>query len=357
MDDADTGTSTPGTDDEGEILVQDGGDHEQRPRNPLVLALGAIVSLALVVAGVLDAGASGGGNDARSNLTLIAPAGAGGGWDSAAREAQQAMRSNGIVNNSQVLNIPGAGGTIGLNQLVTEMRGEGSTLMVMGITMLGAIQINGSGVSLEDVTPIARLTDDYDVVVVPADSPIQDMDDLVAEWEKDPGAFAFGGGSLGSVDQMIITELAIQVGIDAPEVNYIAYSGGGELATSLLSGTIKASVSGYQDFKDQIEAGRLRALAVSAPEPVESIDLPTLTELGYDVELTNWRGVVAPPDITAEERAELEAIVTEFRDSPEWQEALERNQWTDTFMIGPEFEESLARETEFVNGIWEELGY
>ncbi len=325
-------------------------------KHRLLSLIAAVVGVVLVSVAVMDASASGTGNDARSQLTLIAPAAAGGGWDGAAREAQQAMRAQGIVNNTQVVNIPGAGGTIGLSQFAG-MEGESSTMMMMGITMLGAIKINGSETDLGDVTPIARLTDDYDVVVVPADSEIQDLEDLMVEWRKDPSTFAFGGGSLGSVDQMIITQLAGQNDIDPAEVNYIAYSGGGELATSLLSGTIKASVSGYQDFADQIEAGRLRALAVSAPEPVESIPLPTLKELGYDVELTNWRGIVAAPGITAEQEAELEAIVTEFVATPEWRDALERNQWTNTFMVGAEFEESLARETELVNGIWAELGY
>lgn len=330
---------------------------DTRRRHPVVLGLAALAALALVVAGVLDAAASGGGNTARSNLTIYAPAAAGGGWDSAARETQQALRDDGVVNNAQVENIPGAGGTIGLNQLVTQLSGDTTTLMMMGITMLGAIQVNGSDVSLDEVTPIARLTEDYDVVVVPAESPIQSMDQLVAEWKKDPRQFAFGGGSLGSVDQMIITRLATESGIDAPDVEYIAYSGGGELATSLLSGTIKASVSGYADFEDQIAAGRLRALAVSAPEPVESIDLPTLIEEGYDVDLTNWRGVIAPPGISAEDKAELEAIVTEMHASPAWKEALDRNDWTDTFLVGEDFEAYLDEQTEFVDGIWAELGY
>jgi putative tricarboxylic transport membrane protein len=326
------------------------------PKHRLLSLTAGAVGVVLVGAAVVDASASGTGNDARSQLTLIAPAAAGGGWDGAAREAQQSMRAQSIVNNTQVVNIPGAGGTIGLSQFAG-MEGESSTMMMMGITMLGAIKINGSETDLGDVTPIARLTDDYDVVVVPADSEIQDLEDLMSEWRQDPSTFAFGGGSLGSVDQMIITQMAGQNDIDPAEVNYIAYSGGGELATSLLSGTIKASVSGYQDFADQIEAGRLRALAVSAPEPVESIPFPTLKELGYDVELTNWRGIVAAPGITAEQEAELEAIVTEFVATPEWRDALERNQWTDTFMVGAEFEESLARETELVNGIWADLGY
>jgi putative tricarboxylic transport membrane protein len=316
----------------------------------------AILGITAVALASVNASASGSGDDARNRLTLIAPAGAGGGWDGAAREAQQAMRAQGIVNNAQVVNIPGAGGTIGLTKFAG-MEGESSSLMLMGITMLGAININGSDTTLEDVTPIARITEDYDVLVVPADSPYNSVDDLVSAWKQDPDSFAFGGGSLGSVDQMIITQLAQAGGIEPTAVNYIAYSGGGELATSLMSGTIKASVSGYVDFADQIEAGRLKALAVSAPEPVESIDVPTLKELGYDISLTNWRGIVAAPGITPEKKQVLQDIVTEVVQTPEWKDAIERNQWTDRFLAGEEFERFIDAESEAVNNIWNELGY
>ncbi|APX01425.1 MULTISPECIES: Bug family tripartite tricarboxylate transporter substrate binding protein [unclassified Arthrobacter] len=316
----------------------------------------AVLGITAVALASVNASASGSGDDARNRLTLIAPAGAGGGWDGAAREAQQAMRAQGLVNNAQVVNIPGAGGTIGLTKFAG-MEGESSTLMLMGITMLGAININGSDTTLEDVTPIARITEDYDVLVVPANSPYNSVDELVSAWKRNPGSFAFGGGSLGSVDQMIITQLAQAGGIEPTAVNYIAYSGGGELATSLMSGTIKASVSGYVDFADQIEAGRLKALAVSAPEPVESIDVPTLKELGYDISLTNWRGMVAAPGITPEQKQVLQDIVTEVVQTPEWKDAIERNQWTDRFLAGEEFERFIADESEAVNNIWNELGY
>ncbi|MBD7994787.1 tripartite tricarboxylate transporter substrate binding protein [Arthrobacter sp. Sa2CUA1] len=320
------------------------------------MAVFAVLGAAAVVMASVDASASGSGDDARSQLTIIAPAGAGGGWDGAAREAQQAMRAQGIVNNAQVVNIPGAGGTIGLTKFAG-MEGENTTVMMMGITMLGAININGSETTLEDVTPLARITEDYDVLVVPADSPYNSVDELVSDWQQNPKSFAFGGGSLGSVDQMIITQLAQASGIDPTAVNYIAYSGGGELATSLMSGTIKASVSGYVDFADQIEAGRLKALAVSAPEPVGSIDVPTLKELGYDIELTNWRGIVGPPGISDEQKQELQAILAEVVETPQWRDAIERNQWTDRFLAGEEFERFIAEETSAVNDIWNDLGY
>lgn len=326
------------------------------PARAVLRVVAVIAAVILTVVGVIDASRSTEGASVRSALTLIAPAKAGGGWDGLAREMQQSLRAEGIVNNAQVVNIPGAGGTIGLSQL-TQMHGDTNTLMVMGIVMLGAIRINGSGVDLGDVTPIARLTDDYDVVVVPADSPYNSMDDLVADWRKDPAKFAFGGGSLGSLDQMIIAQIATEAGIDPTAVNYLAHSGGAELATALLSGTIAASVSGYADFEDQIEAGRLKVLAISAPEKVDYVKAPTLIEQGYNVSLTNWRGVVAPPGLSEQQVAELQAIVSELVASPSWQEALSRNNWEDSSLIGDDFVGNLAEETSRVDGIWSELGY
>lgn len=322
----------------------------------VVSVIAAVVGVALVAFGVVDANNSTAGADARSALSLIAPADAGGGWDSTAREAQQALRGESIVNNPQVVNVPGAGGTIGLSQL-SGMNGDATTMMVTGITMLGAIHINGSGIDLDDVTPIARLTDDYDVVVVPADSPINSMDDLVDEWRANPDSFPFGGGSLGSLDQMIIAQIAGEAGIDPTSVNYLAHSGGAELATALLAGTITASVSGYADFEDQIDAGRLKMIGVSAQEPVDGIDAPTLIESGYDVSLTNWRGLVAPPGLTDEERANLEDIASEMIASDTWVDAMERNNWTDTSLIGEDFTTNLDEETAIVDGIWSDLGY
>lgn len=326
------------------------------PRRVVLTTVATVVGAGLVVGGVRDAASGDTGATARSQLNLIAPASAGGGWDGAAREIQQVMRSDGIVNSTQVLNIPGAGGTIGLNE-VAQMEGETQTLMMMGITMLGAIRVNSSPRTLQDVTPIARLTDDYDVLVVPADSPYDSVEALVTDWAADPNAFAFGGGSLGSVDQMIIAQLAQAAGIDVLDVNYVAYSGGGELATSLLSGTIKASVSGWADFSDQVEAGRLKALAVSAAEPVDFIDVPTLRDEGYDVTLTNWRGIVAPPGLDDASVRELEDIMTEVVESASWRDTLQRNQWTDTFLVGQEFRDDLAEQTATVNEIWTGLGY
>ncbi|MBY6351531.1 Bug family tripartite tricarboxylate transporter substrate binding protein [Rhodococcoides corynebacterioides] len=321
----------------------------------LTRALGAVAVAAAVTVAGIDAASSASGSDARAKLTMIAPAAAGGGWDLVARESQQALRSDGIVNNAQVVNVPGAGGTIGLSQLET-LTGQPTTLMVTGTVMLGGIAINDSPVTLQDTVPVARLAEDFEVFVVPRDSPYQNLDDFLDAWRANPGGLPIGGGSLGGIDHIVSGQLAQQADIDPAAINYIAFSGGGEVLTSLLSNTVGIAVSGYNDFRDQIEAGNVRALAVAAPEPVPGIDTPTFIEQGYDVDLVNWRGLVAPPGVSDTDRQTLIDIVTEMVDTEQWATAVERNRWKESLLTGDEFGEFLAAEQDRISDILRELG-
>lgn len=317
--------------------------------------IGVALLVPLVGAAAWDARSAGTVSGARTGLTIIAPASPGGGWDTLARRLQGTMRETGVVTNPQVLNIPGAAGTIGLAQL-QQMEGRDDVLMVTGTVMVGGVEINDSPVGFDDVTPIARTTDDYEVIVVPADSPLESVDDLVAAWQEDPGAVAVGGGSLGGTDQLLAAQLALEVGVPATEVNYIAYSGGGEAIQALLSGASDVGISGYNEFADQIEAGTLRALAMSAPEPQPEIGIPTLYELGYDVHQGNWRGVLAPPGLTEEERQELTDIVSETLATPEWEQVLETNAWVDAELTGEDFTAFIDEEVARIQAILEEAG-
>ncbi|MUN63044.1 tripartite tricarboxylate transporter substrate binding protein [Kocuria sediminis] len=292
------------------------------------------------------------GSDIRSNLTLIAPAGAGGGWDTFMREQQQAMRANGLVNNTQVVNIPGAAGTIGLGQLST-MEGQANTLMVTGAGLVAGVAQLDSAVTHDDVRPIARVVEEYDVVVVPADSPYETIDELVQAWRANPAEVAWTGG--GTFDQLVITELALEAGVEPSETTYIPKSGGGESTQALITGTADAATSGYMDVADQIEAGRLKALGMAAPQRLDGVEIPTLTEQGYEVDLANWRAVLAPPGITDEEFAELRTLLEESVATPEWQEAVERNKWTEVYLAGEEFDEFMASEQERIAMLVEEI--
>lgn len=316
-------------------------------------AAGACIALTLA-AGV-QAHNSGAASGARTSLTQLVGASPGGGWDTVARELQHSMRENSIVSNPRVLNAPGAAGTIGLEQLF-QMDGKSDMLMVTGTVMVGGIAVNNTPHKLTDTKPIARLADDYEAIVVPADSEFQTLEQLMDAVKKNPGSISFGGGSLGGTDHLLAGLLAQEIGVSPTEINYVPFAGGGDAISALLSRSVTAGVSGYIEFSDQVEAGNLRLLGIAAPEPVEGVPGPTLKEAGYSSYLPNWRGLVAPPGITDEERDELVAIVRETTNTAEWQDTLARNRWVDSYQDGPEFEEFINNETERIQEIIKELG-
>lgn len=293
------------------------------------------------------------GDDFHSALTLVAPAAAGGGWDTFAREFQQAQKANGLVGNVQVVNMPGAGGTIALSNVAT-LEGEATTMLVGGTGLLAATQQYDSEKTMDDVTNLAVLFEEYDVIVVPEDSPYETLDDLIAAWRDDPAALPWTGG--GSFDQLVMTDFALAAGIDPIETTYISSDGGGEAIQALLNGTAAAAAGGYADNIDQIETGRLRPLALVAEEPVDAIDIPTAVEQGYDVTLSNWRSLSAPPGITEEQAEGLDELIVETIDTPEWEDAMERYHWTANVVTGDELAPFLAEESERIARLYEEMG-
>ncbi|WP_233568844.1 tripartite tricarboxylate transporter substrate binding protein [Kocuria soli] len=323
-------------------------------RRPLPLVIWAIFAVVVVgVATAFSVRAAEQGEDIRANMTYLAPAGPGGGWDTFMREMQQADTSNNLVGNVQVVNVPGAAGTIGLGRIST-MEGDASSIMVTGAGLVAGVEQLNSPVSHDDVTPIARVVEEYDVVVVPADSPYDSIDDLVADWQKDPGSIVWTGG--GSFDQLVMSEFALAAEVDPAKTSYLPNSGGGEATQALITGTADAATSGYQDVADQIESGRLKALGLAAPQRMDGVDISTLSEQGYEVDLANWRAIVAPPGISDEERENLTELVRETIETPEWQNAVDRNSWTENYLDGPELETFLNDERTRIAGLYEEMG-
>lgn len=290
------------------------------------------------------------------NLTLIAPANPGGGWDQTARAMQTVLQDEGLVSRVQVQNIPGAGGTIGLAQFVTTEAGEGDALLGAGQTLQGAVITNKAAVTLDQVTPLARTVGEFEIIVVPVDSPIQTVDDLVAMLKADPGAVSWGGGSVGSTDHIVAGLIMKAIGADLSKLNYIAHSGGGEALTSILGGHVTVGISGYGEFGPQVEAGTLRALALSSEERLPGVDIPTLKEEGVDVAFFNWRGIFAAPDVPAEDLAALGAALDAMAKSQAWQDIITERQWTDLYLPAAEFATFLAEDRVVMEGILTELG-
>lgn len=289
-------------------------------------------------------------------LTITAPAGAGGGWDAASRSLQEVMMTTGAAKSVQVINVPGAGGTVGLAQFVGQAKGSSNQLLVAGITLVGASISNRSPVDLMQVIPLARLTGDPLVIVVPKDSPIKTMADLQATIGKDVAKAIWVGGSAGGADHILAALVTKASGQDPAKVNYVAYSGGGESLAAMLGGQATAGVSGYGEWEGQIKSGDLRALAISYPEPIPGIEAKPLKAQGFDIELVNWRGVFAGPGVEGKELEALQAAVEKTVKSGEWQTVLKARGWTDYYAPSEEFKSFIGSETERVRTILTSIG-
>ena len=293
---------------------------------------------------------------AQQELRIMAPAGPGGGWDSLARSIQQVLTQTGLARSVQVTNVTGAGGTVGLAQFVGGAKGDPRQLMVNGLVMVGAILTNKSPVTLDQVTPIARLTGDPLVIVVPANSPHKTVADLAAAAKADPAKVTWAGGSAGGADHILAALFLKAAGADPSKVNYVAFSGGGEALAAMLGGRVTAGISGYGEFESQIKTGKLRALALSSGERMAGADVPTLKEQGINVEMVNWRAVVAGPDITSEQRAALTDTMERMAKSKEWADVLKARGWENYYLGGEPFAAFLKEEQVRVGGILRSVG-
>jgi putative tricarboxylic transport membrane protein len=291
---------------------------------------------------------------AADGLRIIAPAKPGGGWDGLARALADTMTAAG-AKGITVENVPGAGGTVGLAQLVDQEKGKGNVLMVNGLVMLGAILTNKSPVNLGMTTPIARLTGEYEVVVVNAASPIKTLADLSAAIKADAGKVAMAGGSAGGTDHILAGLIVKASGGDVSKLNYVPFSGGGEALAAILGGHVTAGISGYSEWAGQIASGELRVLGLSAAEKQAGIDAPTLKEQGVDVVLANWRAVVAPPGIDDASKQALLAAVDATVKSDAWKAVLAEKKWTDLYLAGDDFAKLIDAEnaatTEILKGV------
>jgi putative tricarboxylic transport membrane protein len=295
--------------------------------------------VALAAAGTLPMSAR-----ANASIKMMIPANPGGGWDTTGRALGKALQEAGAASSVTFENKGGAAGAIGLAQFVNASKGDPNAIMVMGAVMLGGIITGKPPVSLTQATPIARLTSEYNVFVVPADSPLKTMKDVVEQMKKDPGSVKWGGGSRGSTEHIAAAMIAREVGVDAAKINYVPFRGGGEATAAILGGNITVGGSGYSEFAQYIESGKMRAIAVTSAARLKGINVPTLKEQGINVELGNWRGVYGAPGITPEQAKALGDAILKATKTKSWAESMEKNGWTSAWMVGPQFAEFVDRE-------------
>ena len=274
---------------------------------------------------------------AAGNVKMMIPANPGGGWDTTGRALGKALTDAKVADTVTYDNKGGAAGALGLAQFVNGSKGDPNALMVMGAVMLGGIITGKPPVSLSQATPIARITSEYNVFVLPANSPFKTMADVVAQLKKDPGSVKWGGGSRGATEHIAAAMIAQRVGVDPSKINYVAFRGGGEATAAILGGNVTIGGSGYSEFSEYIKVGKMKAIAVTSAKRLPGVDVPTLKEQGIDVELGNWRGVYGAPGISAEQRKALTDMVLAAVKTPSWAESMKKNEWTPAVLSGEAF--------------------
>jgi putative tricarboxylic transport membrane protein len=313
-----------------------------------------------LIAGTAAAGvglrANPAGAQALQRLNILVPSGPGGGWDQTGRTMEFALRTSGAIREFRYEHVAGGSGALGLSRFLSARRGQGDALMVSGMVMVGALAANRSPVKLLDAIPLARLTGEFEVVVVPAASPLTSMAGLIARLKANPGAVSWAGGAAGGSDHILAGMIAKFAGVDPRRLAYVAYAGGGQAQAAVLGNQVTCAVNGYAEMSEQIRAGKLRALALSSDVRQPGINIPTLKEQGVDVELFNWRGVFGAPGISEVQKNALLALIDAMAKGPIWRAELQKKNWTDIYLSGDAFARYLRDETARITTVVSDLG-
>lgn len=294
--------------------------------------------------------------EALNRLEIIAPAAPGSGWDQAARAVQDSLRAAKLAKSPEVKNVPGASGTVALAQ-VAPQKGKEDLWIASGLAMMSGVISNGTNVTLDDLTPLARLMGEYEVIVTPKGSPYKTVDELFAAIKKNPKAVSIAGGSAGSADHIFIGLLAKHYGVKPADVNYVPYSGGGEATTAILGGKVQAGVSGLSEFSAQIKEGKMSGLLISSAQQVEGVQFAqTAADIDKGLEFQNWRSMMAPTGVSDELKTQYTEAIKQMHASQGWKDTLKKNAWNDNFIAGDEFATWLKEENTRVKGVLDDLG-
>jgi putative tricarboxylic transport membrane protein len=288
-------------------------------------------------------------------LTLIAPAAPGGGWDGTARAMAEVLQQAGLVKSVKVENVPGAGGTVGLAQFAKKT-GDAKTVMVSGLVMVGAVLTNKSPVGLDKITPLARLTSEWQAIAVPASSDIKSVADLTKKLKENTAAVTWGGGSAGGTDHITAALFAKAVGADPSKINYIAHSGGGEAMASIIGGHVTLGLNSVSELEPQVKAGKLRWIAISSEKRMPGIDAPTFKEAGVDLVLGNWRAVIGAPELSEADKKKLVDLFDQMAKSEQWKKKLQEKAWLDNYLSGAAFDAYLKEENARITDILKSVG-
>ncbi|HCX81105.1 MAG: twin-arginine translocation pathway signal protein [Curvibacter sp. RIFCSPHIGHO2_12_FULL_63_18] len=271
-------------------------------------------------------------NKLAAKLRIVIPANPGGGWDQTGRALGTAMISAGVIDEVEYENKGGKGGTLGLAHYAEKYNADANTLLMGGTVMVGAVALQKPAVDLSAIQPVARLTSDYLVMVVAANSPIKSVSDLTVSMKANLKGVPVAGGSAGGVDHIFAGVFARAAGANPEDLNYQPFASGVDVVSAVLSGKAAVGISGYSEFSAQLAGGQLRAIGVSSRKP--SFGIPAIREQGVQAEMSNWRAVFTGKGVSAGRQTEMLEAVRLATQHDAWKTTLKQNHWDASWMAG-----------------------
>ncbi|MFN3987011.1 MAG: tripartite tricarboxylate transporter substrate binding protein [Rhodocyclaceae bacterium] len=290
-------------------------------------------------------------------VEYIAPANPGGGWDTLIRTTARVLQEEKLADqNFAPINIPGGGGAVAWAQLAAQ-KGNPHKLFAASPPIILVPLSGASRFNHKDFTPIARLITDYSILLVRADAPYKTAGELFEAIKARPGLSVGGGSAPGSMDHISVASAASAAGLNAAQLNYIAFSGGGEAMTNLLGGHVEAVITGAGEAGAQLQGGQIRALAVSSPERLAALpDVATYKEQGIDFTFDIWRGIMGPPDMPEAAVRYYEDLYARMLQTEGWAKARDQLGWIDAYQNSAEFGAFLDGQLDQFSSVLGDLG-
>ncbi|MEL6169931.1 MAG: tripartite tricarboxylate transporter substrate-binding protein [Pseudomonadota bacterium] len=300
-----------------------------------------------------------GGHQVLDSVHFVIPGGAGGGWDGTARGTGEALVNSGLVGNATFENMSGGGGGVAIAYMIENAESLDDTLMVNSTPIVIRSLTGVFPQSFRDLTLVAGTIGDYAALVVPTDSPITSMEELLAAYNDQGPDFAVGGGSVpGGMDHLVAAMVMQAAGEDPTAVNYIPYDAGGEAMAGLLSGEIDALSTGFSEAIALADQGEVRILGVTAEERVPAYDAaPTFMEQGIDTSFVNWRGFFAAPGLSEDRVAQFQEAIANMYDTEAWEAVRSRNGWVNIHNPGDDFRAFLEAQEKEIGDLMRTLGF
>lgn len=290
------------------------------------------------------------------SIHFLIPGGAGGGWDSTARGVGEALKKSGLVGKTSFENMSGGGGGKAIAYLIKTASKQQNTMMVNSTPIVIRSLQGVFPQSFRDLTLIASVIADYQVLVVRPDSKYKTWNDLLAAFKKDPRSVKIAGGSSrGSMDHLVAAQIFQAAGADPKTLRYVPYDAGGKALAGLLTGEVDALSTGLGEVLDKHKKGQVRILGVTSKEPIEGI--PSFKSMGTDAYFANWRGFFGAPNLPKEKVDAFNSVLKKMYDTPEWEAVRARNGWTNLYQPGEQFRKFLEAQEKTIGGLMKDLGF